>query len=110
MQNTCQPCTSKTPKLNPIEISKLLSEVPQYALEEVDGVHRIFKIYTFKNYNQALAFTNKIALLSEKENHHPQIILEWGKVRLTWWTHAIDGLDTNDFIMALKSEKLLHKN
>ena len=107
MQKTCLPCNSKTPKLNKIEISQLLEEVPQYELYEIDNIQRISKTYHFKNYKEALAFTNALAMIAEEENHHPQIILEWGKVKVTWWTHAISGLDTNDFVMANKTEKLL---
>ena len=106
MQKTCTPCTSKTPQLSKIKISKLLEEVPQYELINIDDIKRISKTYHFKNFKQALAFTNALALIAEEENHHPQIVLEWGKVQVTWWTHAIKGLDTNDFIMALKTEQL----
>lgn len=106
MRKTCSPCTSKTPQLNKIEISKLLEEVPEYELLEVNDVKRISKTYHFKNFKQALAFTNALAHIAEEENHHPQIILEWGKVQVTWWTHAIGGLDTNDFVMAWKSEQV----
>jgi len=106
MRNTCLPCTKKTPKLTKIEISRLLSEVPEYQLEDINGIEIICKQYTFKNFDMALAFANKIGQIAQEQNHHPQIILEWGKVNLSWWTHSIGGLDTNDFVMAYKSEIL----
>ena len=106
MRKTCVPCNSKTPQLNKIEISKLLEEVPLYELLEIENIQRISKTYNFKNYKEALAFTNDLAMIAEEENHHPQIILEWGQVKVTWWTHAISGLDTNDFVMANRTEEL----
>ena len=106
MRKTCLPCTSKTPQLTNIEISSLLEEIPSYDLQEIKGMNRISKVYAFKDFTSALSFTNDLAQLSEEENHHPQIILEWGKVQVSWWTHAIGGLDTNDFVMATKTEQL----
>ncbi|PHR54320.1 MAG: 4a-hydroxytetrahydrobiopterin dehydratase [Arcobacter sp.] len=106
MKSTCSPCTDKTPQLNKIEISKLLEEVPLYQLFEIEGIKRISRLYTFKNFKKALSFTNEIGRIAEEENHHPELVLEWGKVKVSWWTHSIEGLDTNDFIMAIKSDKL----
>jgi len=53
-----------------------------------------------------VAFTNKIAMISEKEDHHPLIITEWGRVTVQWWSHKIKGLHKNDFIMAAKTDEL----
>jgi len=106
MQKTCSPCTSKTPQLNKIEISKRLKELPEYELLEANDIKRISKTYHFRNFKEALAFTNALSQIAEKENHHPQIILEWGRVQVVWWTHAIGGLHANDFVMAYKTEQL----
>lgn len=106
MKKSCTPCNSKSPHLTTIQVSKLLREVPEYELLEIDDIKRITKEYKFKNFKEALSFTNALALIAEEENHHPQIILEWAKVRVSWWTHSIGGLDTNDFIMAYKAEQL----
>ena len=107
MRKSCLPCNSKTSPLNKIEISKLLEEIPEYELINIDTIQRLSKTYHFKNFKEALAFTNNLADIAEKENHHPQIVLEWGKVKVSWWTHSILGLDTNDFVMAYKTEELL---
>ena len=66
-------------------------------------LNRVFK---FKDYGQSLAFTQKVAALAEEEDHHPSIILEWGTVEVTWWTHKIGGLHKNDFIAAAKTDAL----
>lgn len=68
--------------------------------------HRIEKEYSFKNFRQALEFTNKVGELAEKEGHHPDIHLSWGKVKLIIWTHKIDGLTESDFILAAKCDEI----
>ena len=63
---------------------------------------RLEKEYEFKDFRRALGFTNKIGELAEKIGHHPDIYLAWGKVRVSIWTHKIDGLTESDFILAAK--------
>jgi 4a-hydroxytetrahydrobiopterin dehydratase len=73
---------------------------------EVEGMQRLERTFKFKNFAQALEFTNKVGAIAEEEDHHPRIVTEWGKVTLQWWTHVIGGLHKNDFIMAAKSDEL----
>ena len=54
----------------------------------------------------ALEFTNQVGELAEQEDHHPSILTEWGRVTVTWWTHAVSGLHVNDFISAAKTDQL----
>jgi 4a-hydroxytetrahydrobiopterin dehydratase len=63
-------------------------------------------VFRFKNFRQALEFTNKIGDIAEQEGHHPVIVTEWGRVKVSWWTHKIQGLHQNDFIMAAKTDEL----
>src|SRR6266576_3689337 len=70
----------------------------------VDG-HHLEKEYRFKNFRDALAFTNQIGALAEEQGHHPDIYLAWGKVRVTIWTHKVDGLTRSDFVLAAKIER-----
>jgi 4a-hydroxytetrahydrobiopterin dehydratase len=74
---------------------------------EQDGVLRLQRVFKFKDYAQAVQFTNQVAAIAEEENHHPLIVLEWGKVTVQWWTHVVRGLHKNDFIMAAKTNALL---
>ena len=60
----------------------------------------------FKNFEQALQFTNKLGTVAEQQNHHPAILTEWGKVTVSWWTHKIGGLHKNDFIMAARTDAI----
>jgi len=69
---------------------------------------RLEKIYTFKDFRQALAFTNRVGALAESVGHHPDFHLAWGKVQLTVWTHKIGGLSEADFIFAAKCDALYH--
>ena len=109
MKETCIPCTKNTSALDERKVSQLMSQAPGYELLEIEGEKRISKLYPFKNFKTALSFTQALGEISEEQNHHPQIILEWAKVRVTWWTHTLRGLDTNDFIMAFKTEELFNE-
>jgi len=81
-------------------------QVPQWTLVERDGIKRLERVFTFKNFVEALAFSNKVGELAEQEGHHPALLTEWGKVTVTWWTHAMKGLHKNDFVMAARTDQL----
>ncbi len=104
---TCEACQAGAPKVSDDELASLMKELPDWAAPVRDGVLQLERVYRFKNFKQAWAFANKVAELAEQEFHHPGILLEWGKVTVTWWTHAIGGLHKNDFIMAAKTDALL---
>ena len=105
-QQRCVPCRGGDPVLNDEEISPLLEQVPAWEVDEVDGVKRLRRVFKFKNFAQALEFTNRVGEIAEAEDHHPTLLTEWGRVTVTWWTHAIKGLHKNDFIMASRTDKL----
>ena len=101
----CIPCSGGVP---PLKGDELLSykEKLDNNWELIDE-HHLEKEYLFENFRKALDFTIKIGELAENQNHHPDIYLAWGKVRLTIWTHKIDGLTESDFIFAAKADKEL---
>ncbi|MBC8334648.1 MAG: 4a-hydroxytetrahydrobiopterin dehydratase [Anaerolineales bacterium] len=103
---SCVACHGDTPTLPSLEIAMLLPEVPDWQLIEVDGVQRLERSFSFKNFRNALEFTNRVGEEAEREGHHPRIITEWGSVKIQWWTYAINGLHKNDFIMAAKTDSL----
>ncbi|SHI08209.1 4a-hydroxytetrahydrobiopterin dehydratase [Ferrimonas marina] len=103
----CEACQAGAPKVTEQELAELMGQIPDWATPVHDGVMQLERVYKFKNFKQAWAFSNKVAELAEAEFHHPGILLEWGKVTVTWWTHAIGGLHKNDFIMAAKTDALL---
>ena len=88
------------------EIAGLNLQVPEWRIVEIDGIKRLERVFKFKNFAEALKFTNQIGELAEGEGHHPAILTEWGRVTVTWWTHKIKGLHRNDFIMAAKTDKI----
>ena len=68
--------------------------------------HHLEKMYVFKDFQEALDFTNKIGTLAEEVDHHPELCLTWGKVIITIWTHSIGGLSDADFIFSAKADEL----
>jgi 4a-hydroxytetrahydrobiopterin dehydratase len=102
----CVACRSGEPALTDAEVQDLLMHVHQWEVKEVNGIKRLEKIFKFKNFVDALAFTNKIGAIAEEEGHHPLLITEWGRVTVNWWTHVIKGIHKNDFIMAAKTDEL----
>ncbi len=105
-QLKCIPCQGGEPTVTDEEIAEYHPQVPDWKIIEVDGVKRLQRVFKFKDFAQALEFTNKIGEIAEEEQHHPSILTEWGKVTVTWFTHKIKGLHRNDFIMAAKTDKL----
>ena len=103
----CEACRKGAPQATPEEIQEYMPQIPDWEIIEVDGIKRLQRIYKFKNFAEALGFADKVGAIAEEQDHHPSILVEWGKVTLTWWTHKIRGLHTNDFIMAARSDDLL---
>ena len=99
----CIPCRGGIPPLTTDEIRPLARQLPDW--EVVDG-HHLDRSYKFKDFREALEFTNRVGELAEEQGHHPDIYLAWGKVGIQLWTHKIDGLSESDFVMAAKVERL----
>lgn len=105
-QMKCVACRAGEPTVTEDEMNTLLPQIPEWQVKEVDRVKRLERVFKFKNFAQALEFTNKVGGIAEEEGHHPLIITEYGRVTLDWWTHKIKGLHKNDFIMAAKTDEL----
>ena len=88
----CEACQAGAPKVSDEELGTLMKEIPDWVPVARDGVMQLEREYKFKNFKLAWAFCNKVAQLAEDEFHHPTLTLEWGKLTVTWWTHAIEGL------------------
>ena len=101
----CVPCRGGVPPLGADAVAKLLDELGG-GWKAVDD-HHLEKSYGFGDFAAARAFTNAVGALAESQGHHPDIYLAWGKVRLTIWTHKIDGLTESDFILAAKADEAL---
>lgn len=100
----CVPCQGGVPPLKGEKLTNLCSRL-NGGWTVVDE-HHLEKEFKFKNFRQALDFTNQVGELAEAEGHHPDIYLTWGKTQLKIWTHKIDGLTESDFIFAAKVDQL----
>ncbi|WP_049721388.1 4a-hydroxytetrahydrobiopterin dehydratase [Gilvimarinus polysaccharolyticus] len=105
-EQTCSACHADAPKLTEKEIKQHLNHVPEWTVKYIESIPVLTRVFEFKDFAQALSFTNRVGELAEQEQHHPKIVTEWGKVSVDWWTHKIKGLHTNDFIMAAKTSLL----
>lgn len=106
-EQTCQACEAGTPPVDEATLAKRLEEIPEWRVEVRDGVKQLERTFKFKNFKMAMSFSNRVFDLAESEGHHPAVLTEWGKVTVTWWTHAINGLHENDLICAAKTDRLL---
>ena len=104
-KKNCIPCKGGVPPLKGAKLDDLLEKLKNDW--KVIKEHHLEKEYSFKNFKEALNFTIKVGELAENQGHHPDIFLAWGKVKLTIWTHKIDGLTESDFIFAAKADKEL---
>ncbi len=104
---TCEACRKGAPRATSEEIARFRKEIPEWEILSTCGIERLSRAFTFGNFAEALAFTNRVGELAETEGHHPAILTEWGKVTVQWWTHKIKGLHRNDLIMAAKTDALL---
>jgi 4a-hydroxytetrahydrobiopterin dehydratase len=105
-EQRCVACRRDSPRVTEEEAAALQPLIPEWAMEEHDGVPRLVRTFKLPNFREALAFTQRVGELAEEEGHHPAILTEWGKVTVSWWTHKIKGLHKNDFIMAAKTDAL----
>ena len=103
-QQKCEACTSASQPVTATEIEQLKPQILGWEILEREGIMRLEKVYKFPDFKSAIAFTNAVGDEAEKEGHHPALLTEWGKVTVTWWTHAISGLHKNDFVMAAKTD------
>ena len=102
----CTACRSDEPTLTDTEIAQMHPQVPEWQVVQREGIKRLERVFRFRNFAQALTFTNRVGEQAEEEGHHPALLTEWGKVTVTWWTHKIGGLHQNDFIMAARTDEL----
>ena len=102
----CVACRRDSPRVTEEEIAELHPFAPDWSLTETDGVRRLERDFRFRNFAEALSFSNGVGAEAESEGHHPRMTVEWGRVAVEWWTHKIRGLHRNDFIMAARTDRL----
>ena len=105
-QASCIPCRGGVPPLGNTEIAAFKPQVLDWIVVEVDGVRRLRRTFRFDDFRDAMEFAVAVGKLAEREQHHPDLHVSWGKVMVEIWTHKIRGLHQNDFILAAKTDGL----
>lgn len=106
IDSTCVPCRGGEPALTDSEIAALRPQVPSWSVVTRDGIPRIERTYQFPDFVKAMAFAVAVGELAEREGHHPDLHIGWGRVTVETWTHAIRGLHRNDFVLAAKTDQI----
>lgn len=105
----CVACRRDSPSVTKEEKTQLLPLIPDWAIIREGGIPKLDREFLFSDFVEALEFTNAVGKIAEDEGHHPRIVTEWGKARVSWWTHKIKNLHRNDFIMAARTDRLYSK-
>mgnify|MGYP000356015017 CR=1 FL=1 len=110
VNSSCEACRVDSPRVVDSETESYLRELPQWKIADISGVVQLKRCFTFKNFVEAMAFSVAVGEVAEAESHHPAMLIEWGRVDISWWTHKIHGLHKNDFVMAAKTDAIYCDN
>ena len=102
IKKKCKPCEGNIPPLTEDQANGLLKQIPKWTIK--DG--HVYRQFKFKDFKEAIQFVNKVAEIAEQENHHPDITINYNKVSIELYTHAINGLSENDFILPAKIDEI----
>ena len=102
---TCEACRADARAATAEEREAFSRQIPGWIIETVDGVDRLTREFSFRDFAGALAFTNRVGAIAEEANHHPRIVTEWGRCAVSWWSHEMGGLHRNDFILAARTDE-----
>lgn len=102
----CEPCHNDAPPLGRDEALKHLESLDGWRMESLNGTDRLTKTYKFSQYTKGLDFAVSVGAIAEEVGHHPVMTIGWCEVVVEWWTHNINGLHLNDFIMAARCDDL----
>ncbi len=108
-QQECVPCRGDVPPLKKNEIEELVVQVPDWTVMLDESPKRLQRQLKFADFPEALHFVNYLGTIAEKQGHHPRLIIDYNEVTIEWWTHAIDGLHNNDFIMAARTDEVYQR-
>ena len=102
----CEACRAGAPPISDEDLRDLMPNIPDWRVIVVDNMMRLTREFKFNNFEQAIAYSNRVGDIAEAAGHHPAILTEWGKVTVSWWTHKIRGLHKNDLIMAARTDEV----
>ena len=101
----CVACHKGAPRVTDAEITELSPLIPEWTIEHVNEVPRLTRVFRLPDWDKTMAFVERVGALAAEEDHHPRMIVSWGRVKVEWWTHAIGYLHRNDFVMAAKCDE-----
>ncbi|MDZ7853119.1 MAG: 4a-hydroxytetrahydrobiopterin dehydratase [Halomonas sp.] len=102
----CEACSIDAPRVTEDEIEQYKADIPEWQIVDRDGIMQLERSFKFRDFQQALDFTQRVGEIAEQADHHPAILTEYGKVTVTWWSHKIKGLHRNDFILAARTDEV----
>jgi 4a-hydroxytetrahydrobiopterin dehydratase len=102
----CEACLIDAPHVSDEELNAFRKQFPDWHLIKEQGVSKLKKVYSFSNFVDALGFANSVGDLAETHGHHPDLLVEWGKCTVTWWSHEMRGLHLNDLRLAAKTNRI----
>jgi len=108
-EQKCVACRVGAPSVTPAEIKEFQPKIPEWQIITEASIPKLDRQFKFKDFKDAISFTDAVGAAAEEEGHYPRLTTEWGKVSVTWWTHKIKNLHKNDFIMASKTDALYKK-
>jgi 4a-hydroxytetrahydrobiopterin dehydratase len=97
------------PPLTAPEIETLKKDLSLWTVVNRDNIPRLERVFSFPDFAEALAFAVRVGAKADEQDHHPSLLVEWGRVTVTWWTHKIRGLHRNDAIMAAQTDLIFSK-
>lgn len=107
----CTACRKGAPIVTAEEIEEFMPQLhADWKIIERGGTPQLQRVIVLPNFEKALELTNSVGAVAEEQGHHPALLVEWGRLTVTWWTHAIDNLHRNDFIMAAKTDRIIAQN
>lgn len=102
----CKATPANASAVSDAELKTLGAQIPDWSLENRNGILQLERTFKCNNFSQALSIANQIGDIADSNDHHPALVLEWGKITVTWWSHSINGLHHNDFVMAAKTDEI----
>lgn len=109
LQENCIPCHGGVSPISGEEIKQYQPQIPDWSILNRENTPYLERCYHLSDFAAALVLAQRIGEIAEQQGHHPTLIVEWGKLTVQWWTHAINGLHRNDFIMARKTDQILEQ-
>ena len=109
MDPICEACLETADPADQKDIDAFIASSEEWMLVVEDNTPKLTKVYKFANFEEAQDYTNKVSRLAEDVGHHPVIVLQWGSVRVTWWSHKIKNIHPLDLILAERCDNAYNK-